>query len=218
MRSSLGSVMSYSFFITKKMRSQLRSGEFTGTLPLLYVFLARAGKTINDVSLVTLDKEGVEQPASETACERSATGVKIAFAGSDGKPQTLYYFSTDMSDGGVEDSGFLKFCGRLGDGGQLHQERVLSLALGQLLEGARLPAGAKRNGPTGRLGHSGALLRARQWELRPFGHYVGPIGIFPGRYQRQLSDIFRRAPPIDFGVGYRWRLRESNLLLANKKP
>ena len=57
-----------------------------------------------------------------------------------------------------------------------------------------------------------------KWELHPFGRYVGPIGIFPGRYQRQLSDIFRRAPPIDFGVGYRWRLRESNLLLANKKP
>ena len=36
-RSSLGSVMNYSFFITKHMRSQLRSGEFTGTLPLLYV-------------------------------------------------------------------------------------------------------------------------------------------------------------------------------------
>jgi hypothetical protein len=55
-----------------------------------------------------------------------------------------------------------------------------------------------------------------QWELRPFGHYVGPIRIFTGRYQSQLSNIFRRAPPIDFGVGYRWRLRDSNLLLAER--
>jgi hypothetical protein len=58
---------------------------------------------------------------------------------------------------------------------------------------------------------------ADKWTLRPFGRYVGPISLFPGRYQRQLSEIFRRAPPIDFGVGYRWRLRESSLLLADKK-
>jgi len=56
-----------------------------------------------------------------------------------------------------------------------------------------------------------------KWELRPFGHYIAPIDVFPGRYQRQLSEIFRRAPAIDFGVGYRWRLHESNLLLAEKK-
>jgi hypothetical protein len=53
--------------------------------------------------------------------------------------------------------------------------------------------------------------------LRPFGRYVSPIGTFRGRYQRQLSEIFRRATAIDFGVGYRWRHGESNLLLAEKK-
>src|SRR5215468_162395 len=64
-RSSLGSVINYSFFITNHMKGQLRSGELTGTLPLLYVFLARSGKTIGDVSLVTLDKEGGELLAGE---------------------------------------------------------------------------------------------------------------------------------------------------------
>jgi hypothetical protein len=60
------------------------------------------------------------------------------------------------------------------------------------------------------------FFKPGDWELRPFGRYLGPIPLFGGRYQRQLSDIFRsqRAKPIPFGVGYRWRPNESNLLLA----
>jgi hypothetical protein len=34
-----------------------------------------------------------------------------------------------------------------------------------------------------------------------------------------MSEVFRRgAVPMDFGLGYRWRLNESNLLLAQKIP
>jgi hypothetical protein len=57
-----------------------------------------------------------------------------------------------------------------------------------------------------------------KWHLRPYGSYVGPISIFHGRYQPKLRELFikGRAQPIDFGVGYRWRLRDSNLLLATK--
>jgi hypothetical protein len=215
-RSSLGSVMNYSFFITKHMKQQLRSGELTGTLPLLYVFLARSGKTISDVTLLTLDKDGVELPSKEALATGAPTGVKIAFAGRDGKPRTLYYFSTDLSDGAVSNSGFLKFCERLGAADNfiksasylLHsanfskvRDFVIAQSATVLQDDSGIPV---------------HYFAPGQWELRPFGHYVGPIRIFSGRYQSRLSNIFRRAPPIDFGVGYRWRLRESNLLLAEK--
>ena len=43
---SLGSILSFSFFITKQMKVDLRAGELNGTLPVLNVFLARSGKTI----------------------------------------------------------------------------------------------------------------------------------------------------------------------------
>src|SRR5882724_10591574 len=55
---SLGSILSFSFFITKLMKVDLRAGELNGTLPILYVFLARSGKTIRDVSPVALDEKG----------------------------------------------------------------------------------------------------------------------------------------------------------------
>jgi hypothetical protein len=54
------------------------------------------------------------------------------------------------------------------------------------------------------------------WQLRPFGHYGGPIGIFAGKYQPKLSQLFGRGrvESIDFGVGYHWRPRASNLMVA----
>ncbi|HVQ72536.1 MAG TPA: hypothetical protein VMT08_34055, partial [Bradyrhizobium sp.] len=48
--------------------------------------------------------------------------------------------------------------------------------------------------------------------------YLGPIDEFPGRYQDSYAALFRRAQPIDFGIGYRWRTPESNLLLSVRLP
>src|SRR6266700_8275980 len=53
---SLGSILSFSFFITKKMKVDLREGQVSGTLPILYVFLARSGKTIREVGPIALDE------------------------------------------------------------------------------------------------------------------------------------------------------------------
>src|SRR5215472_2006486 len=200
-RSSLGSVMNYSFFITKHMKAQLRRGELTGTLPLLYVFLARSGKTISDVSLVTLDKEGVELPAREPFTG-APSGVKVAFTGSDGKPRTLYYFSTDLSDGGVSNSGFLKFCERLGTADNFIKSASYLLHSANF---SKVRDFLLAQSATVLQDDSGIPVRyfaPDKWQLHPFGHYIAPIDVFPGRYQRQLSEIFRWTPAIDFGVGY----------------
>src|SRR6202790_1777839 len=116
---SLSSVLSFSFFITKLMKSDLRAGQVSGTLPILYVFLARSGKTIRNVSLVALDDRGAAYFAGENAGRNATRGVRIVFAGSDGVERTLYYFSTDLSNSGVRNSGFLKFCGTLAPGNSL---------------------------------------------------------------------------------------------------
>ncbi|MEA3188545.1 MAG: hypothetical protein QOD99_2375, partial [Chthoniobacter sp.] len=87
---SVNSILNYSFFITKEMRVNLQNGPVNGTLPILYVFLARMNCTIRDVELIK-------------------SGVRIAFS-SDGSSsvQNLYYFSTDLSNGAANGS-FFKF-------------------------------------------------------------------------------------------------------------
>jgi hypothetical protein len=215
---SLGSILSYSFFITKHMRTDLRAGQVSGTLPLLYVFLARSGKTIRDVSLISLDDTGAAHFANENAGKNATPGVRIAFAGSDGGERTLYFFSTDLSNSGVRSSGFLKFCETLAPGNSLIKSASYLLHAG--------------NFSTVRdflLTHSATIIQddsgiplgdydPKKWRFFPFGRYAGPISEFPGRYQPRYAELFRKSQPLDFGIGYRWHSYESNLLLSIKVP
>ena len=67
LRASLKSVFLYSFFITKHMKRDLYGRRLTGTLPVIFVFLAHSGKTIESVDYVYLDEEGKLNPAGATA-------------------------------------------------------------------------------------------------------------------------------------------------------
>jgi hypothetical protein len=219
LRASLGTVLSYSFFITKKMRSNLTATTFRGTLPILYVFLARSGKTIQEVNLVSITADGAVVPAAQDDTQSTAPGVKIVFTGSEGKPQTLYYFRTDISNDGLKKSGFLKFAEQLGKGDSfiksasyLPHADSFSRIREFLLDRSQALVQDDSGVPI-------RFFRPDEWRLRPFGRYLGPIGEFPGRYQKGLNDLFHRGNPprIDFGLGYRWRPNESNLLLAERK-
>jgi hypothetical protein len=215
---SLGSMLSFSFFITKLMKTNLRDGQLSGTLPILYVFLARAGKTIRDVSLIALNEEGTAYFANENPGRNATRGVRIVFAGSDGEEKTLYFFSTDLSNRGVRSSGFLKFCATLAPGNSLIK------SASYLLHSANFSTVRDfllANSTTIIQDDSGIPLAdydPQKWRFFPFGRYVGPIAKFPGRYQPKYAELFRRAQPTDFGIGYRWRPFESNLLLALKVP
>jgi hypothetical protein len=215
---SMGSILSFSFFITKMMKVDLRAGQFNGTLPILYVFLARSGKTIRDVGPVAIDDRGAAYFGNENAGKNAVHGVRIMFAGSDGVERMLYYFSTDLSNPGVKASGFLKFCEALAPGNSLIKSASYLLYSGNF---TTVRDFILANSATIIQDDSGIPLadyNPRKWRFFPFGRYAGPIGKFPGRYQQQYTELFRRAQPMDFGIGYRWRSYESNLLLSVRLP
>jgi hypothetical protein len=214
---SLNTVLNYSFFITKKMRGELSGGRFGGTLPILYVFLERSGKTIRDVSLVALDADGNVKPANDPGLPKNpARGAKITFStGADGKPQTLYYFSTDLSNDGVKTSGFLKFCDTFGLADSfiksasylLHADNFSTIR-SYIVDHSDVVVEDDSGVPV-------RFFKPDEWQLMAFGNYVAPLGIFPHTYQPMLHDLYRkRTAALDFGIGYRWRPSESNVLLA----
>ena len=214
----MSSILSFSFFITKQMKVDLRAGQLNGTLPILYVFLARSGKTIRDVSPVALDDKGTAYFANENPGPNATHGIRIIFAGADGEARTLYYFSTDLSNGGVKTSGFLKFCAGLAPGNSLIKSASYLLHSGNF---STVRDFLLANSATMIQDDSGIPLtyyNTKKWKLFPFGRYAGPIGEFPGRYQEQYAELFRRSQPMDFGIGYRWRSFESNLLLSVRLP
>src|SRR5579863_465016 len=215
---SLGSILSFSFFITKKMKTDLHEGQINGAMPLLYVFLARSGMTIKNVSTVALDDKGTAYFANDNPGTNATRGVRIVFAGSDGVEKTLYYFSTDLSDASVRASGFLKFCATLAPGDSLIKSASYLLHSGSF---STVRDFILANSATIIQDDSGIPLgyySSKKWRFFPFGRYAGPIGEFPSRYQQSYAELFRRAQPMDFGIGYRWRSYESNLLLSVRSP
>lgn len=213
---STRTLLTISFFITKNMAAQLHNGPVFGTLPVMYVFLARTGKTVHETSFVYLDEQGSVHEGTDARSQ--AKGVKIVFSDGDGPMQTLFYFSTDLANGGVNRSGFLAFCAGLGvadsfiksDSYLLHSG-AFSTVRNFLLDDSATILQDDSGIPV-------SLFDRRKWEVQPFGRYVGPIAVFARNYQYQMADLYRRgnAIPIDFGLGYRWRTNESNLLLAQK--
>ena len=215
---SLSSILSFSFFITKLMKTDLHAGQVSGTLPILYVFLARSGKTIREVSLIALDDKGAAYFANENAGSNATRGVRIVFEGSDGQERMLYYFSTDLSNSGVRSSGFLKFCQAMAPANSLIKSASYLLHSGNFTTVRNF---LLANSATIIQDDSGIPLddyNSKKWRFFPFGRYAGPIAEFPGRYQPEYAELFRRSQPMDFGIGYRWRSHESNLLLSVKLP
>lgn len=216
--SSLNSLFSFSFFRTKEMKVKLVARQLDGTVPILLLFMARSGKVVHDIELIGLDKEGNVKPAGEPQLPKSAPGVKISFSatGSDVK-RTLYYFSTNLDNDGLKASGFLAFCSKLGTGDSLvksasylmHQNSFSKVRDFLLSNSATLVQDDS--------GIPVHFFAAKQWKLQPYGTYLGPIEIFPGKYQAQLRSLFAKGrQPLNFGIGYRWHPRESNLLVATR--
>jgi hypothetical protein len=217
---SMGSLFNFSFFITRNMKTQLREGPVYGTLPILYVFLARTGKTIHELNLVSLDEQGNIQIADDLvtnkAARSAAPGVRIVFSDGNGPNQTLYYFSTNLADGSFERSGFAAVLAKLGPADSLIKSASYLLHKPQFANVRKLLLDSSATILQDDSGIPLAYFEAKRWQLQAFGHYAGPISMFAGFYQPRMAELLQSASPIEFGIGYRWRKNESNLLLAEK--
>src|SRR5690606_6011048 len=135
-----------------------------------------------------------------------------------GKQRTLFYVRTDLSNGGWRRSGFKAFCEKLEPGDALIKSASYLMHIGAFADvRAHLLERSKRLLQDDS-GIPVAQFKLDEWQLRPYGRYLGPITVFPDNHQRDLADLFRRGNPpgIDFGIGYRFRPNESNLMLADK--
>lgn len=199
LRNSMSTLLITHYFVTEEMKSELGRDNLGGTLPILYVFLARLGCTV-------VDTVYVHSPAE---------GVRIAFT-HDGRSQTLYYFKTDLSGG---NSAFLRWCAGRGPGVSLIKAASY-LMHGDGFSGVRnflLDHSAFIVQDD-----SGIPLRAfkENWSLEFYGRFVSHGEKF-GKYdQAALAEIYHRNPPppqLGFAFGYWWQAERGILMLARHK-
>lgn len=219
LRASLSDILSRSFFITSYMDQKLRRAHVSGVLPILYVFLARTGRTITDVTYLTLEADGTVKPFDPTAASAHPKAVKISFTAKDGAEQTLYFFNTNVADKAVVDTGFLKFCETLGPGdGLIKSASYLPHAreFSQVREFILRQSGRILQDDTG---VPIRLFKESEWTVEPFGIYTRPLPQFSYAYQPAMKALYDRRKPgkLDFSYGYRWRNNQSNIQIATKR-
>jgi len=213
---AMQSSLRFSFFITREMKVSLESQELKGVLPILYVFLARADKSIKDVTYGSLNGAGafIEGRGGATP------GVRIRYMDNrSGQDQTLYYFTTDISDGGLASSGFLKFCSQFGVGcsflkasSYLMFESGFNRIRDFILDYSKTIVQDDAGVPI-------SYFDPGKWNVQVFGTYPGPIEIFKQYYQPKLKELFdqNNPPPIEFNFGYRWNYKESHIIVATRR-
>ncbi len=198
-RTALDTMLTTHYFITKDMRVDLTRGTISGTLPLLYFFLARTGCTIHSVKL-------------------NGPSVQIDFSSPSRGGQTLYYVKTDLSNGGGN-AQFLGFCKKHAPAASLVKSASylmhgdsFSTVRNFLLANSSLIV----------QDDSGIPFRSfdsRRWNVRLFGVYDGPIGMFSNHYQPDLAAAYKRTPgaPLGFAFGYAWQVPKGMLIQATPK-
>ncbi len=181
-------------------------------------FITKDMKTISDVTFISLNRNGTSQ---ESAPGRGGTpGVRINYNDNlSGKKQTIFYFTTDISDGGISSNpAFMNFCNRFGRGASflksssyLMFESGFAKVCNFILDHSNVIVQDDSGVPL-------AFFNREKWNLRFFGTYLGPIELFRQYYQPKLRQLFEESnpPPLGIGFGYRWNYKESNLIIAQR--
>ena len=217
LENAMKSSLNTTYFITKDMKVDLHEQNLNGVLPILYAFIARADKSITNVTFGSLSSGGTFQESTRGG----SPGVRIRYSDNQsGNSQTMYYFTTDISDGGIKSNpGFLKFCQRLGVGSSflkscsyLMFENGFGTIRNFILDHSRLVVQDDSGIPI-------ANLDPNKWNVRLFGVYLGPIELFKQHYQPRLRELFAQSNPplLEFGFGYQWNYKEANLIVAERK-
>jgi hypothetical protein len=220
LQNSMNSLLRFSFFITKDMKTDLQQPQLRGVLPIFYVLIARADKTIVDVTFVALNRSGTFEENGAGKTNGTIPGVRIKYVDNRTQnAQTMFYFTTDISDGGIKSNpGFLKFCEHFGVGASLLKsssyllfENGFSTIRNFLLDHSRTIVQDDAGIPLG-------YFNRDKWNLRLFGTYTGPIETFRQHYQPQLRELYQQSnpPSLEFGFGYQWNSKISNLIVAQR--
>lgn len=220
LRTAMNHLMGRSYFITLDMGKHLSQGQLPGTIPVLYVFLARTGKTVKDVQHVRLQADGTVVPYQHSGDPKDRPrAVKITFAGGDNVERTLYYFATNLENKGIAESGFLTFCKTLAPGDGFVKSASYLLHGGNFSTVREFLLANSRSILQDDTGPPLSFYKEDQWRLQPYGKYTRPIPVFRHNYQSKMRDLFDKGnpPPFDFSLGYNWRPGQSNLVHAFRK-
>lgn len=222
---SLNAILKFSFFRTESMSKDLRNEEVDGTVHLLFLFLNRTGNGIVSARPITIDSAGSKKYLSSfeelKKAKLKVKGVEIGFKSQDGKLKQLNYFSFNAADPGLKDTpGMVTYLKALknfntylkGASYLLHKD-YFSIVRDVILNGASTVV-QDDSGIAMKY-----FLRDGQWDYTLFGEYTKPISLFKNAWQKSLDSLYeaKGSTNLGFGIGYNFKDKNSNLMIAKRK-
>jgi hypothetical protein len=217
---SLQSAVGLGFFKTNDMRRDFRESRVSGVLPVLLMELVRSGLIITSVSESSITADGTLASGS-TPAQKETSGVSIEVKDDRHGTRTLRYFSVNLQNDPLRKRpGTLKYLRGLPLNGTivksasyLMHKRVFSVIRGVILAQTRVLVQDDSGVPF-------QFFAGEAWNVRLYGTYDKPINLFKNSLQEDLKTAYETrtdVEPLGFGMGYKWRAKESNLLVAERR-
>jgi hypothetical protein len=224
---SLYAILNFSFFRTESMSKDLKNNEVDGVLHLLFLFLNRTSNELIAAKPLSLDTAG--QIVYQTSFEQlkqerlPVKGIEIKFLNEEKQVKTLYYFSANAADPYLTaNRGLLAFLNTLpecntylkGASYLLHKPQfsiVRNIILKKSVSVAQDDSGIALK----------YFLKDENsvWSFKSFGQYTRPIPMFANHFQPALDSLFKAniTTELEFGIGYNYKGKKSNFMVAAKK-
>jgi len=216
---AINDIMCLSFFKTNDMKKELASEAVDGAVPVLMMFLTRAGKDIVSITPMKLNSDGNLVPVEKNdTAKLKKSIVEIIFKDRDNQQQkSLIYISADLADYALnKNKSFNKFLQSqnksmitfLKSATYLMHKSYFSMIRSIILRQSNVVLQDDS-------GISYNFFPKETWEMSYYGTYTDPINMFKDYFQPKLLDDFKlHAKPLPFRIGYN---SISNLMLAVKK-
>ncbi len=223
LRDGLSNLADKGYFVARHMVLDFGQAQrLEGFVPVLYIFLARAGFEPTSVRFLDLSDSG-ELRYLEGLTDTQPYAVEMLFVPRDAPqaaPRRLYYFSQDLSDQGLAAKpGFEAFVRRLG-AFDVYMKSAMYLPhepeFGRL-EALMLDGRSVLQDDSGVPWHR---FDAERWQVDLFGVYTKTLANYRQYFQADMAAAYaqREEPsPLPFAIGYNSRISGSCLLWARRK-
>lgn len=218
-QNAVSDILNLSFFRTLDMKVELANDTIDGVVPIISMLMARSDRQIVSITHKKINEEGtiVDMDENDATTGNRSKMVEIKyFRKGTNKLQTLYYLSTDLSNGGLEGNKplmayidkldqattacFIKSASYLMHTSyfSIIRDAVLNHACAVMQDDSGIPL---------------RFYDKSKWDINLYGAFTQPINMFVKYPQPELRDAYQtqEPKPINFRIGY---ARQSNLQLC----
>lgn len=221
---SLHAILNFSFFRTLSMEEDFATKELNGAVQLISIFMQRSGHSIQAIEAITVDSTGQIITSEHPAFSTGSKAIHLTCINNQSnKVKEVYYFSCDISDLGLSKNkrlhAFLKklpaVTTYLKSASYLLHKPYFSVIRSTILEKSKYVLQDDSGIPV-------RFFDPAKWNHQYYGTYDAPINLFRNFLQKDLKLAYDSTEktivkPLTFGIGYDYKLNESNLMLFSKK-